>query len=76
MMSEKPHGSRYLEGYGQDQSFRSGPEIFLKSGVNIMFGCNNSRSYCIVPHVRGRERSRKPEDIVAEIKKTGCRLER
>lgn len=41
----------------------------FKSGINIMFGCNNFCSYCIVPYVRGREKSREPKDVLREIER-------
>lgn len=47
----------------------------LKANVNISYGCNNFCTYCIVPHVRGRERSRNPEDIINEVQllvESGC----
>ncbi len=48
----------------------------LKAWVSVMYGCDNFCSYCIVPYVRGRERSRKPEDILSEVRElveNGCR---
>src|SRR5665648_733180 len=48
----------------------------LQASVNVMYGCDNFCSYCIVPYVRGRERSRKPQEILQEIEllvNSGCR---
>lgn len=58
-----PDGAEIVEGLPAKRLHKT------KALVNIMFGCNNFCTYCIVPYTRGRERSRKPEDIVNEVKK-------
>lgn len=55
-------GGEIIEGLPAKRMFS------FKALVDIMYGCNNFCTYCIVPYTRGRERSRKPEEIISEVK--------
>ncbi len=66
------NGSGFSADIGEYDDFsETVPQIrdsSFKASVPIMFGCNNFCTYCIVPYVRGRERSRRPQDIIDEVK--------
>ncbi|MBE6702826.1 MAG: tRNA (N6-isopentenyl adenosine(37)-C2)-methylthiotransferase MiaB [Ruminococcaceae bacterium] len=72
ILSKKMAQKRRLFGSEEENAIAEDVPVVRESGyrawVSIMYGCDNFCSYCIVPYVRGRERSRAPEDVIAEVK--------
>ena len=81
MLYKRMTGSgRIFETENEDGRIAEGLPVMRKDNirgwVSVMYGCNNFCSYCIVPYVRGRERSRRPQDVLAEVRglvDAGCR---
>ncbi len=72
ILKKEKENKKTFEIWSDKSEVIEGVETYRTSGsnawVNISYGCNNFCTYCIVPYVRGREISRKPEDILAEVK--------
>ena len=80
LLHQAEHGGKVAEVWSEPKATLESTPLAekgkLQANINIMYGCDNFCSYCIVPHVRGRERSRKPDEIIQEIKDlvtSGCR---